>query len=51
MIYVNIKRKNDLPYNIETYRNIDNFLLWFFKNRDLTKVKLPKELQRKLFKY
>lgn len=38
-------------YSPETYGNIDNFLLQFFKNRDLRKVRLPKELQEKLFKY
>jgi len=38
-------------YNVNTFENIKNFLLWFFKNKDLTKIALPKELQKKLFMY
>lgn len=38
-------------YNVKAFGNIDNFLIWFFKKRDLTKVALPQELQNKLFTY
>jgi len=38
-------------YNVNTFGNLENFLLWFFKNRDLTKIALPQELQEKVFRY